>query len=59
MAAIGYLESIVFTLRQWREKIFANLLTHDGTEYYDDSMICDINTIILSLENRAAAQETP
>ncbi|MFP4485920.1 MAG: response regulator transcription factor [Campylobacterales bacterium] len=50
---INSLESITYTLKHWREKIFANMLSQTQSEYYDDSMICDINTIFLGLENRA------
>lgn len=50
---ISSLESILYTLKNWREKIFLNLLSESQNEYYDDSMICDINTILLAFDNRA------
>ncbi len=47
---LQYLESLVFTLIKWRREIFGERM--ENPNKYDNSISCDVDTIVLTLENK-------
>lgn len=54
--AFGCLETLIFTLKRWREEIFSAHL--ENPNVYDNSMLSDIKTISLALENKLEEVES-
>jgi hypothetical protein len=47
--ALACLESLIYTMKSWREQVFGNNIEYANA--FDNSMIADMNTISMALDN--------